>query len=209
MENLPEYISIVFVLTTILTVGLFFKATHHSKRTLIVLLTWLALQTLIGLSGFYTTTDSIPPRFLLLILPPFLFITGLFTTLKGRQFIDSLDLKTLTILHTNRVLVEIVLYCLFVYKTIPELMTFAGRNPDIISGLTAPIVFYFGFIRKRLNKKIILFWNFICLGFLINIVTNAILSAPFPFQKFAFDQPNIAVLYFPFIWLPSCIVPLV
>jgi hypothetical protein len=26
---------------------------------------------------------------------------------------------------------------------------------------------------------------------------------------FAFDQPNIAVLYFPFNWLPSCIVPLV
>jgi hypothetical protein len=31
----------------------------------------------------------------------------------------------------------------------------------------------------------------------------------FPFQQFAFDQPNIAVLYFPFIWLPSCVVPLV
>ncbi|HVF96549.1 MAG TPA: hypothetical protein VM871_04480, partial [Flavisolibacter sp.] len=26
---------------------------------------------------------------------------------------------------------------------------------------------------------------------------------------FAFDQPNIAVLYFPFIWLPSFIVPVV
>jgi hypothetical protein len=49
----------------------------------------------------------------------------------------------------------------------------------------------------------------ICLGLLINIVSNAILSAPFPFQQFAFDQPNIAVLYFPFIWLPCCVVPLV
>jgi len=49
-------------------------------------------------------------------------------------------------------------------------------------------------------------WNFIALGLLLNIVTNAILSAPFAFQKFAFDQPNIAVLYFPFSWLPAYIV---
>jgi hypothetical protein len=43
----------------------------------------------------------------------------------------------------------------------------------------------------------------------LNIVVNAALSAPVPFQQFAFDQPNIAVLYFPFVWLPGFIVPLV
>ena len=209
MENLPTDISIIFGLTTILTVGLFYKATSNSKVTLLILLTWLALQTFIGLAGFYTVTDTIPPRFLLLVLPPIFFIIGLFVTLKGRQFIDSLDTKTLTILHTVRIPVEIVLFWLFVNKTVPELMTFEGRNFDILSGLTAPIIFYFGFIRKQLDRKIILIWNFICLGLLINIVVNAILSAPFPFQKFAFDQPNIAVLYFPFNWLPSCVVPLV
>jgi hypothetical protein len=172
-------------------------------------LTWLALQTFIGISGFYTVKDTIPPRFLLLVLPPMLFIIGLFTTSKGRQFIDSIDIKTLTLLHSVRIPVEIILFWLFVNKTVPELMTFEGRNFDIISGLTAPIIFYFGFIRKQLDRKIILIWNFICLGLLINIVANAILSAPFPFQKFAFEQPNIAVLYFPFNWLPSCVVPLV
>jgi hypothetical protein len=52
-------------------------------------------------------------------------------------------------------------------------------------------------------------WNFICLGLLFNIVINAILSVPTPFQKFGFDQPNVAVLYFPFTWLPACVVPLV
>jgi hypothetical protein len=209
MENLPTYISIVFGLTTILAVGLFYKATNNSKITLLILLTWLALQTFIGLSGFYKVTDTIPPRFLLLVLPPILFIIGLFATSKGRQFIDSLDIKTLTILHTVRIPVEIVLFWLFINKTVPEIMTFEGRNFDILSGLTAPIIFYFGFVRKQLDRKIILLWNFICLGLLINIVANAVLSAPFPFQKFAFDQPNIAVLYFPFNWLPSCVVPLV
>jgi hypothetical protein len=209
MENLPTYISVVFGLTTIMTVGLFYKATSNSKATLLIILGWLTMQTFIGLSGFYTLTDTIPPRFLLLILPPILFIIGLFATSKGKQFLDNLDIKTLTILHIIRIPIEMVLFWLFVNRTVPELMTFEGRNFDILSGLTAPIILYFGFIKKKLDKKIILIWNFICLGLLINIVVNAILSAPFPFQKFAFDQPNIAVLYFPFNWLPSCVVPLV
>ncbi len=205
----PAYISIVFGLTTILTVALFYKATYNAKTTIIILLTWLALQALIGLSGFYTVTDTIPPRFLLLVLPPFLFIILLFTTANGRRFVDSLDIKTLTILHTIRIPVEIVLFWLFVNKTVPQLMTFEGRNFDILSGLSAPLIFYFGFVKKQLNTNIILIWNFICVGLLVNIVLNAVLSAPFPFQQFAFDQPNIAVLYFPFNWLPSCVVPLV
>lgn len=209
MEQLPAYISIVFGLTAILTVWLFYKAANHSKRTLIVLLTWLALQAAIGLSGFYTITDTIPPRFLLLALPPFLLIIGLFVTSKGRQYIDRLDIKTLTILHTIRIPIELVLLWLFVNKAVPALMTFEGRNFDILSGLTAPFIFYFGFINKRLNSKLILLWNFICLGLLLNIMVSAFLSAPFQFQTWAFDQPNIAVLYFPFNWLPSCIVPIV
>lgn len=34
-------------------------------------------------------------------------------------------------------------------------------------------------------------------------------STPSPLQKFAFDQPSIAILYFPFSWLPTFIVPIV
>lgn len=209
MGNLPIYISIIFGLTTLLTVGIFYKSSHNSKITLIVLLSWLIIQSIIGLSGFYTVTNTLPPRFPLMVVPPVLLMLILFVTSKGRQYIDSLDLKTLTLLHTIRIPVEIVLYLLFLNKVVPELMTFEGRNFDILAGLTAPIIFYFGFIKKKINKNIMLIWNFLCLGLLINIIANAALSAPFPFQQFAFDQPNIAVLYFPFNWLPSCVVPIV
>ena len=209
MENLPQYISIVFCLTTFLTIAIFYKASHYSKPTLVILLIWLTIQTIVGLSGFYIITDTTPPRFLLLPLPPLVFIMGLFATKKGRKYIDGLDLKYVTLLHIIRIPVELVLLWLFVHKTLPQLVTFEGRNYDILSGLTAPIIFHFGFIKNSLSKKIILIWTFICLGLLLNIVANMVLSAPFPFQKFAFDQPAIAILYFPFIWLPSCIVPLV
>ncbi len=209
MENLPIHISLLFGWTTFLTIALLYKATHFSKITLYLILSWLGIQTFIGLSGFYKTTDTIPPRFLLLVLPPILMIVGLFISSKGRQFIDNLDPKILTMLHIVRIPVELVLYWLFLNKCVPAIMTFEGRNFDILSGLTAPIIYYFGFVTKQIDKKISLIWNVICLGLLVNIVVNAILSAPFPFQKFAFDQPNIAILNFPFNWLPSCIVPLV
>ena len=209
MENLPIYISILFGLITLLTVGLFYKATNRSILSLVILLTWLVIQAVIALTNFYTVTDTIPPRFLLLAMPPILFIILLFATNKGRIFIDSLDIKALTLLHIVRVPVEIVLFWLFIYKMIPELMTFEGRNFDIISGISAPLIYYFGFVQKQLSNKIIIIWNVLCLMLLFNIVINAVFSAPFPFQKFAFDQPNIAILYFPFNWLPSCVVPIV
>jgi hypothetical protein len=122
---------------------------------------------------------------------------------------DSLPLKNLTYLNVIRIPVEIDLFYLFLYKAVPELMTFEGRNFDIFSGITAPFIAYFAFTKAKLSKPILLIWNFICLGLLINIVVNAFFSAPFPFQKFAFEQPNVAILNFPFSWLPTFIVPII
>lgn len=209
MSNLPSYIGFVFLLTVLITVLIFYIATKRSTTTLIILLAWLILQAIISRTGFYTVTSNTPPRLTLLILPPIILIIILFTTPKGKKYIDGLNLKTLTILHTIRLPVEIVLFWLFAQKAIPQIMTFEGRNFDIISGLTAPIIFYIGFYAMKLGRISILFWNFFCLALLINIVIIAVLSAPFPFQKFAFDQPNIAILYFPYVWIPCCLVPIV
>lgn len=209
METLPIYISILFGATTLLTIYLFYRATQNSNTTLLLIAMWLIIQAAISLTGFYTHTNTLPPRFPLLILPPLLLIALLFVTKRGRHYIDNLDIKALTLLHTIRVPVEIVLYLLCLNKTIPEIMTFEGQNPDIVSGITAPLLYYAGFVTKRIGRNIILLWNFVCLALLFNIVTTAILSAPLPFQQLAFEQPNIAVLYFPFSWLPCCVVPLV
>ncbi|MCC7026598.1 MAG: hypothetical protein IT265_06560 [Saprospiraceae bacterium] len=209
MEQIPNYLNIFFGLTTLFTIGIFYWAANQSKFTLIILLSWMILQFIIGTTGFYTITEGIPPRFLLLVLPPFIFIGVLFSTTNGRLFIDGLNLRILTMLHIVRIPVELVLYGLYVYKVVPELMTFEGRNYDIVSGLTAPMIYYLGFVKKQFNTRLLLIWNFICLGLLFNIVVHAVLSAPFPFQQLAFDQPNIAVLHAPFNGLPSCVVPLV
>ena len=209
MKNLPLHVPLVFIGATLLTLFFLYKAFRNKKAVLLVALLWLGVQAAIGLSGFYTVTDTMPPRFLLLIVPPFLLIALCFFTQKGRALLDNLDLKWLTILHVVRVPVEAVLFWLFVEKYVPELMTFEGRNLDILSGLTAPVMYYLVFIRKSAGRKTMLAWNLVCLALLLNIVINAILAAPFAFQQFAFDQPNVAILNFPFSWLPTFVVPLV
>lgn len=209
MQHVPLFIGVFFGLTTCMTLLFFYRAAHYSKIVLSVLLIWLVLQAVIALTGFYAVTDVMPPRFPLLVAPALCFIFLLFVTPGGRVFLDQLDLQTLTILHVIRIPVELVLYWLFLFHVIPEVMTFEGRNLDILSGLTAPLIFYFVFIKKKLSPKMLLWWNILCIGLLFNIVTYAVLSAPGPFQQLSFNQPNIAVLHFPFIWLPCCVVPLV
>jgi hypothetical protein len=209
MEHLPFYISLVMGLSTFLCVYFLAKASSaYTTRVLVLATIWLVLQTAVSLSGFYANTQAMPPRFLLAVAPPLLLIIGLFSTKSGQRFINSLDLNTITLLHIVRIPVELVLFWLFLNKRVPEIMTFEGQNFDIVSGITAPVIYYF-FLKERIGTGIMLMWNFLCLVLLINIVSTAILSAPFPFQQFGFDQPNVAVLYFPFIWLPCCIVPVV
>lgn len=209
IENLPNYINILFILTTFLTVFLFYKASGNSSTVLIVIFVWMILQGISGYTNFYVDLKVMPPKFPLLVGPPVLLIIILFLTKKGRTFLDSLDLKTLTYLQVVRVPVEIILFLLYQNGAVPQLMTFEGRNFDILAGLTAPVIAYLGFVKKSISRKMILLWNVICLGLLLNIVINAVLAAPFPFQQFAFEQPNIAVLYFPFVWLPGVIVMIV
>jgi len=143
------------------------------------------------------------------LLITFILIIILFNTTKGQSFIDSLDLKTLTLLHTVRIPVEFCLLWLFLAGHIPKLMTFEGRNFDIIAGITAPIVFFFYFIKNKISSNALRLWNRIMLLFLINVMVHGVLSAPQPFQQISLDQPTEGILYFPYIWLPSFIVPTV
>lgn len=209
LDIVPAFVGLSFLATTLLTIWLFFRATNYSKQSLGIIISWAILHSLFALIGLYLDISAIPPRILLSLLPIFIFISILFNTQRGKVFIDSLSLEKLTLLHIVRVPVEIILYWLFLYKAIPELMTFEGRNFDILAGITAPIVYYFTFMKKNMSKKILLGWNIICLLLLINIVVNGVLASPVPFQQFAFDQPNIALIYFPFSLLPSIVVPLV
>ena len=208
MADIAILTTVLFILTTILTLWFFYQASK-SSNLLWGILVWMVIVGLLGFYGFFRVENAIPPRFLFLLGPGLLFVLFLFTTKKGKAFTNRLDLKWLTLLHTVRIPVEIVLFYVFLEDLIPVLMTFEGYNYDIVSGISAPIVYYLFFVKKRMGKTGLLVWNFVCLGLLLNILTIAVLSAQTPFQQLAFEQPNIGVTYFPLVWLPTVIVPIV
>ncbi len=203
------FLSMSFIAVVVLTYLGFARWAKPSKAILVFLAVWILAQSGISLTGFYKNTEAFPPRFILVLGPPIITLLLLFLTGKGKRVLNSLNFQKLTLLHTIRIPVELILFGLFTQNLIPELMTFSGRNFDVLAGLTAPFIYYFGFVKKRLSRGFLIFWNIASLALLLNIISNAILSAPFPFQQFAFEQPNIALLRFPFVLLPGFVVPVV
>ena len=124
MKNIPLYLPVLFIITTLLTLYFLYRASRNNKTLLLGSSAWLAVQAVIGLGGFYLLENTMPPRFALAIIPPLAVILFCFLTQKGKRFLDSFDVKWLTILHVVRVPVELVLFGLFMEKYIPELMTF-------------------------------------------------------------------------------------
>ncbi len=216
MEQVPAFVSVVFMITTFVTVGIFLYAIRSSRDTsaaakalIFIVPFWLVLQFVMGSGGFYLNTSALPPRmFLFGVAPALLLIAALFLFAR-RSLISALPLSVLTIIHIVRVPVELTLAWLAEAKAVPEIMTFHGTNFDIWSGLTAPIAFYFTYAKSGMRRGVLLTWNLVALFLVLNIVITAILCVPSPIQKLAFDQPNIGVLHFPYIWLPTVIVPIV
>ncbi len=216
MESFPPYLSITFMLTTFVCVGILFYAikktvfdTIAAKIVIFSIGFWLLFTAVLARGGFYEATGTMPPRvFLFGVLPANLLIISLFVFAR-RSFIEDLPLKGLTIMHIIRIPVEIVLLWLFQEKWIPQAMTFEGWNFDIVSGITAPIVYFLAFRGETVNKPLLIIWNAVALILLAIIVTTAVLAFPSPVQQIAFDQPNRAVMYFPLIWLPAIVVPIV
>lgn len=215
-HKFPIELILFFVLISLLCLFLVFRILKSSSSLgkyvfgiCILLSFWLGIQALLSLIGVYRNyPNAVPPKIVLFGVFPMLLINILlFAIPKIRRHILTFSLIPLTQIHLIRIPVEFALYFLFLNKAIPEIMTFEGSNFDILSGITAPIVLYF--YKKGMSPYLFICWHLICLGLLGNIVYTAIFSGIGPIQKYGFDQPNVAVLFFPFSWLPSFIVPAV
>lgn len=193
----------IFLLISLLSLFFLFYGTGKNKRLVILFLCW---QLIIGILAFNQVFLNNP------ILFPIVILGTIVLTVYALYIIDTKKINSNYLLsnHILRIPVELVLYQLFLQQKLPKLMTFEGWNFDIFIGITALLILIYQLATKRkFKQKFMLFWNGIGMGFLLIIISLAILSSPLPIQQFAFDQPNIAVLEFPYCFLPACIVPIV
>lgn len=222
--DLPIYISVTFLLVVLVVMFYLFwiiKSVNvpQSNWILLGMIFWVVLQSVVVINGVYATNlNTLPPKILIFgVLPTIFLMLFIFFSPQGNRFLDSIShvqtIPHFTLLHIVRLPIEMVLYWLAVAKKVPFLMTFDGRNFDILAGITAPFVVYLVFFAhknpQKLRLNLLFWWNVFSMVLLGNIVFHAIFSAPAPFQMFGFEQPNIAILYFPIHLLPTFVVPMV
>jgi hypothetical protein len=218
MLELPFHIPLLFILTTLGTFVMFIlsmvfdaseRVTKRAHVISLLLLMWVVFQSTLALNNWFMDREAMPPHLVFPIVTASVIMMLLFFTSRGRRFLDGMSWKWLMWIHIVRIPVEICLHWLAEEKQIPYSMTWSGYNFDIIFGLSGPIVAVLYFNKQWISDKMILLWNILGLISLIAIVVRSAGALPSPLQAWDFSTPNYAMIHFPFIWLPSFIVPIV
>ncbi|MGV3539957.1 MAG: hypothetical protein ACO1OQ_09110, partial [Rufibacter sp.] len=188
-----------------------FARKKAGKRTTFIgllLIGWLAVVSMMALSGFMGNFSLAPLNMLPALLPPLVAVIILTFHSRTQNFIHHLPAKGLLHLQVFRIPVEVFLWWLFLAQALPERMTFEGTNWDILSGFAGPVVALLCFGGGRSYPKGAMVYNLVGLVLLLNIVATGILSLPTPFQKF-FEAPGATVMTtFPVMLLPAFLVSL-
>jgi hypothetical protein len=170
-----------------------------------LLAAWLAVTGAIGASGALMDFASRPPPFLVCVALVTVATTVLGLSPLGARLARGGGGAGLVGFQAFRFPLELLLHRLYEEGVVPEQMTFAGRNFDILTGLLAiPVAFWV--LRGAVSRAVVVAWNLLGLALLINIVTVAMLSAPVPFRVFMNEPANTFVAGFPFVWLPTVLV---
>lgn len=198
------YLELSFIVITALTIICFYLGIGRNKRILGVLALWTAGVGWLANGGFFENTNAVPPRILFLLLP----LVALVIFLYRQIDVEKINLPLLIGVHVVRIPVELTLHELYLRGKLPVIMTYEGWNFDIVVGISAVLLLIY-WLWRRPNPTLLRWWNYFGLVMLSIIVITAILSAPGPLQQLAFDQPNVAILSYPFTLLPGVVVPLV
>jgi len=174
------------------------------SRMIFFLILWFVFISVLSIAGISGNFNLFPFNVMPVFAIPLITILILTFSPSTGDVLQSIPMKDFIQLQVFRLFVEILLWMTFIQNLLPVQMTFEGRNWDVLTGISAPIIAHL-FIS---NRRVLIAWNIICLGLLINVVSIAILSMPTPLRVFDNEPANTIVTVFPFIFLPGFLVPL-
>ena len=166
---------------------------------------------ILALDRYFTDFSDQPPHIAFAVFLGFLgmlFIAFHPLTLK---WVREIPQRWLIGLQSFRIVIEILLYFLYRDGLLPRAMTIEGWNFDLLIGLSAPVVAWYvhrEHVARRGCPRFVAVWNVFGLLMLTNILVRGILSMPTKFQVFTDPPGNIVMAYFPWIWIPTFVVPL-
>lgn len=183
------------------------KARQIALRTGLGAVVWMSLTGVAAASGALARFDAKPPPLLVLFVGvvALSFVVGLSRV--GERLALGLPIAVLVGVQSFRLALELVMHRAAQEGVMPVQMTFSGWNFDIVTGATAIAVATLAWLRLA-PRALIIAWNVLGIALLATILVLALISTP-AIHAFGQDprKVNTFVAYFPFVWLPSVLVP--
>jgi len=180
-----------------------------SLETQRVLTVWgLLLGVSGGLAVLGVLEDfSLPPKLPLLVFAVLALTIWLGASKYGAFLARSVPLWVLVGINAFRLPLEVLMNRAATEGVMPIQMSYSGQNYDVLTGVLAIVVG----LACRIGDpplRLVRIFNVVGLVLLINIVVIAVLSMPLPIRQYMNEPANTWIAYFPFVWLPVCLVSL-
>ena len=197
-------VDLVFIAQVLVLAGIL---VWRRARIGVGLAVWLGVLAVLAGQGYFLEFQSMPPRLTLAGLLPLVAGLLMLPTHGTRHFLAVTPPERLIYLQSFRIVMEIILWALAVQGRAPKLMTFEGRNIDILVGLTAIPIGWMVVERRAWPVWVAAAWNVVGILILANVVIHAQLALPTPFRAFVTEPSTAFLATFPYIWLVGFLVP--
>jgi hypothetical protein len=168
---------------------------------------WLAATGGLAAAGALARFDVRPPPFMAMMILTIAATIALARSGLGARLARGLPLAALVGAQAFRLPLELVMHRAAAEGVMPVAMSFGGYNFDIVSGATAALLAILLAVGHA-PRWLVLAWNLLGLALLVNIVAIAVAATPL-FHAFgtAPEELNTWVAAFPFVYLPTVLVP--
>lgn len=165
---------------------------------------WMGITWMAAASGVLLNWTATPPPFAFLVAGIVVLSFAIAFTRYGWRLAAGLPLWVLVAVQGFRLPLELAMHAMYERGIMPGVMSYEGRNYDILTGITAPLVAAVVWLGGR-GRVTVAVWNVFGLALLLNVVTVAILATP-RFAYFGPDSLNVWVMRTPYVWLPAVMV---
>jgi len=217
-DGSPAFRAAFVALVLLVAVGLVYATVRAGKRldeaswdghrvaflVALALALWLAFTGRLAASGFLAFEPQ--PTVLPLLLLSLAAAVALAFSRLGARLVSGLPLAVLVGYQGFRIPVELLLHRGWAEGLVPVQMTYGGMNFDVLTGVLALLLAALSKLGP-VPRWLVAVWNLIGFGLLVNVVGIAMLSAPTPMRVFMNEPANVWVTRWPWVWLPTFLVP--
>jgi hypothetical protein len=212
--SLGAFLAIVAGVLLAIIAGLYVacrRARESPTRPTVLLVstlaTWLGFFTAVVATGWPQARPT--PLVPIVLIASLVVAIALGLSPLGRR-LATLPLWMLVGFQSFRLPLELILHQWSLGGTIPQTMTWTGRNFDIVTGLVAlfaaaALAIATPAAAQRVRHGIAWTANLVGLALLLNVIYVAVMSSPLPFA-WPVDPPLQLLLHLPYAWIvPVCV----